>query len=319
MRSFMLALLPVLLVSCFEPDERVFPFPGNTTTITDSVQTNQSWFDLESGTVISSNSLTDWDMAFESDPSGWRVVINSGADWFIYNTGSDNFSTNVGMPSQIQGLYDIKELWPDSTATGDWRKHGHVYVFARYANGRFTDHKRIRFINYTADSYLFYYEDSLLTDSVRISKDTATVFSYYSFTQKAQVFPEPNKSEYDLEFTSYYNLATLFGQTLPYKVGGVLQNAWNTSSAIDSINPFSNITPGTIPSLDFKTQRDIPGFNWKDVTVDITGGGTATYNVKTHYNYVIRTAQGNYFRLRFLSYTLDGRSGFPRFEYSLLE
>jgi len=133
------------------------------------------------------------------------------------------------------------------------------------------------------------------------------------------VYPEPDKAEYDLLFTSYYDRPTLFGQTIPYNVAGVLLNTWNTTGAIDSIRSFGEISMETIATLNFSQKRDIPGYNWKDVVVDITGGGSATYNVKTKYNYVIRTAQGNYFKLRFLSYTLDGRSGFPRFEFTSLQ
>lgn len=309
----------LIIYSCFDKDERVLPYPGEITSISDSIQTNQSWFDLETGTVVSSNPSADWELAFESNPEGWRVLVNSGADWFIYNTGSEDFATTVGMPVQLEGLYDSQRFWPDSTATGNWTLHDNIYLLARYENGRFGKHKKVRFLSFNEDAYEFYYVDSVAADTVTILKDGESNFSYYSFENNSQVYPEPGKTDYDLVFTSYYDLATLFGQTIPYKVGGVLLNTWNTNAAIDSIRSFAEIGTETISLLNFTGKRDVPGFNWKDVIVDITGGGTATYNVKTNYNYVVRTAQGNYYKLRFLSYTLDGRSGFPRFEYSLLQ
>ena len=130
---------------------------------------------------------------------------------------------------------------------------------------------------------------------------------------------EPDRSAYDMVFGSYYDMATNFGITMPYLVGGGLINVWQTTAALDSVTGYSEITTETIPALDLKPQRDIPGYNWKTVTVDVSGGGAATYDVKTHYHLLIRTAQGNYFKLRFISYSLDARSGYPQFEYQLLE
>lgn len=318
MRLLIVSVVSCLLYGCFEPDERVMPYPREITTINDSVQTWQSWFDLESGN-ITVNRILDWDLAVESDPAGWRVVVNSGADIFIYNTKTIQFPADVQMPGPLNGLFDNQQLWPDSTAIGDWTTHRYTYLMAKYSNGKFTNYKHLQFMSFTDSTFVFRYFSDSETDTVVMLKDQETNFSYYSFDKRSQVFPEPAKNTYDLLFTSYYDMPTLFGQTMPYKVGGVLLNASNTSAAIDTLHNFDDITRETIPIFDFISRRDIPGYNWKDVTVDITGGGSATYTVKSNYNYIILTAQGNYFRLRFLSYTLDGRSGYPRFEFSLLQ
>lgn len=318
MRLLFLSVVSSLLYSCFEPDERVIPYPREITTINDSVQTYQSWFDLESGNVTV-NRIIDWDLAVESAPEGWRVVVNSGADLFIHNTQNTQFPAELQMPLQLKGLYDNQQLWPDSTATGDWTIHNNTFLMAKYATGKFTDYRHLQFMSSTDSTFIFRYISDSETDTVIMIKDQETNFSYYSFDEKRQVFPEPDKNTYDLVFTSYYDMPTLFGQTMPYKVGGVLLNASNTRAVLDTLHGFDEISNEIIPMLDFSDRRDIPGYNWKDVTVDITGGGSASYTVKSNYNYIILTAQGNYFRLRFLSYTLDGRSGYPRFEFSILQ
>jgi hypothetical protein len=319
MRIFILITLNFLIASCFENDERVHPYPGVITTISDSIQIYQSWFDLETGMVTSVNPAVDWELAFENRPEGWRIKVNSGADWFIYRTSIEDFTVPVQMPSTLRGLYDLQQLWPDSTATGNWNLHQKIYLLAKYKNGSFAEPWKIRFLNYTDSSYSFYFENSMNHDTVTIVKDNLSNFSYYSFRDGIQVYPEPDKAEYDIVFTSYYDTPTLFGQTIPYKVGGVLLNTLNTMAAVDSVRRFDEISISTIEALNFTGTIDVPGYNWKDVVVDITGGGSATYNVKSDYNYIILTAEGNYFKLRFLSYTIDGRSGFPRFEFSLLE
>jgi len=283
------------------------------------VQSVQSYFDLESAGTVKSNRVNEWQLGFESAAEGWRVIVNSGADWFIYNTGKSEAVNGIQMPSGLNGLYDTQEAWPDSTAIGNWIANNTVYLLARYENGTFSGHRQIFFISYSDTTYLFTCSDSESTDTVVLLKDPEVNFSYYSVEKRSQVYPEPVKGSYDLLFTSYYDLATLFNQTIPYKVGGALLNIWNTTASIDSLHNYEEINIGTLSALDFSPRRNTPGYNWKNVVVDITGGGTATYEVKTHYNYVIRTSEGNYFKLRFLSYTLDGRSGFPRFEFSRLE
>jgi hypothetical protein len=319
--------LLLLLQSCFREDEKVKPFPGEITTITDSVQTYQSYFDFESGAIISVNPLNDWQLGFECGTNGWHIITNSGADWFIYNTGLTTTNNSLQMPVSLSGLYDTQGMWPEGTAAGNWVEFSsegkvytnNIYMLGRYTDGVFKQVKQIIFRQVTDSSYLFQYEDNSVTDSVLVSKKNDYNFVYYNFINRQQVEPEPMKTRYDIVFTSYFDLATLFGQTIPYHVGGVLMNVWNTMAVVDSSLNYAGITIETVAGLNFTNRHDIPGYRWKQVSVDITGGGTATYDVKTGYNYIFKTAQGNYFKMRFLSYTLDGRSGFPRFEYLRLE
>jgi hypothetical protein len=317
-------MLLLIMQACFKEDERVLPYPGITSTIPDSVQAYESFFDFESGEVISSFPINEWQLGFECGKNGWRIITNSGAGWFIYNTRQRIIPSGMEMPVNLAALYDVMHLWPDSTAVGHWVNTDNepgaytnfVYMMGKYTNGRFADRKEIQFLELTDTSYTFYYHDEHVSDTVIIKKNDEFNFTYYSFDKQNQIQPEPEKSTFDLMFTSYYDLATLFGQTIPYRVGGALINVWQTQVALDSTFQFDDIDAATIPQLNFSSQRDIPGYRWKNVTVDITGGGTATYEVRTNYNYIFRTQEGNYFKLRFLSYTLDGRSGFPRFEYS---
>jgi hypothetical protein len=320
-------LLMLLMQACFTEDEPVKPFPGRITTIQDSVQTFQTWFDLESGQTVAVNPVNVWQLGFECGTDGWHIICNSGAHWFLYNTGETGMNLSFHFPEALQGLYDVQSLWPQGTAAGDWsiaegmtrRYTGNVYLLGRLINGTFQQIKKVVFDEVTDSSYRFIYQDAVQSDSVTIRKKSGFNFVYYSFQANNQVQPEPGRDDYDLVFTAYYDLATLFGQTIPYHVGGALLNVWNTQVAVDSITNYKDITLDRIVGMDLTGERDIPGYRWKNVTVDITGGGSATYEVKTGYNYVVKTAQGNYFKLRFLSYTLDGRSGFPRFEFSRLE
>jgi hypothetical protein len=321
-------LLPMLVQACFKEDERVAPYPGDITTITDPVQKYQSYFDFESGIIVNTHDANVWQLGFECGSAGWHIVTNSGDGWFIYNTGQTSFDAVTDMPSKLNGLFDEQSAWPDSTAIGDWvTQNGetriysqHLYLLGKYVDGTFTQLIRISFLRLTDTTYQFCYRENAmaLSDTVEIRKNDACNFVYYNFMTQDQNQPEPEKTSYDIVFGSYYDLVTLFGQTIPYQVGGALLNVWHTSVAIDSVNSYENIGMESMTTTDFTSQRDIPGYRWKTVTVDITGGGGATYDVKTNYNYIFHTAEGNYYKMRFISYTLDGKSGFPRFEYQKL-
>jgi hypothetical protein len=328
--SLLYIILPTLLISsCFEKDERVPPYGREVTAIADSVQMYQSYFDFETGRVVKAISSHAWQLGFECGVAGWHIITNSGAGWFIYNTGQTVPDAVVNMPGSVDNLFDLPSAFPDSTAVGNWvamaetgTTYTHnMYLLGYYHGGKFKAIKQLAFLNVNDTAYRFFYKEmeSGISDTVSIVKNDTVNYVYYNFEKHQQVSLEPDKTAWDLAFGPYYDLATLFGMTIPYQVGGSFFNVWQTEAVLDSINPFDAINLDMVSGYQFTSQRDIPGYRWKGVTVDVSGGGSATYAVKTHYNYIFHTAQNNYYKLKFLSYTLDGRSGFPRFEYSKLE
>jgi hypothetical protein len=232
------------------------------------------------------------------------------------------------MPETVDHLFDVQSAYPDSTAVGDWvafQQGGpvytnHIYLLGKYSDGVFTQISQLAFLEVNDSTYRFYFRmQSGPSDTVTILKSDSVNFVYFSLKSMAQVNLEPDKTTYDLVFGPYYDLATLFGLTIPYPVGGGLLNCWQTEALLDSTLVFNAINAGTLPGYTFNSQRDIPGYRWKAVRVDVSGGGSAMYAVKLNYTYIFHTAQDNYFKLKFLSYTLDGRSGFPQFEFRQLE
>jgi hypothetical protein len=232
------------------------------------------------------------------------------------------------MPNIHASLYDIPGLWPDSTAVGTWcftsnpgkSYTKNVYLLGHLVSGTFQEIKEIVFLEGTDTSYTFSYHDRNTDsyDTVLMRKNNIYNFNYYSFDTRAPLNPEPPRTEYDVIFTSYYDMATLFNITQPYHVGGGLINVYETEGALDSITGYQQMNLNMALNNNFSAKRDIPGYQWKNVNVDISSVN-ATYSVKPHYTYLFRTQEGNYFKLRFLSYSLEGKSGFPRFEFGLLE
>jgi len=321
-------LISMLALSCFEEDQAVPHYAGKVTTIADSVQTHQSYFDFETGLVIASHRSNTWQLGFECGADGWHIITNSGDNWFIYNTGQTIPDQVTIMPEVVDHMYDVQAAYPDSTAVGNWvsfQKENpvytrNIYLLGRYSGGAFTEIRQLAFLNVNDSTYRFFYKEQTgITDTITLIKNDSANFVYFSFDLHQQVNMEPDKTRYDLVFGPYYDKATLFGMTIPYQVGGALLNCWQTEAALDSSRAFDEINYALLPGYTFINQRDIPGYRWKGVTVDVSGGGSATYAVKVHYNYIFHTAQDNYYKLKFLSYTLNGNSGFPQFEFRQLE
>jgi hypothetical protein len=316
-------LIIFILSSCFKEDVRLKPYNGVITVIPEPIQLNQSYFDFETGGVLASLPSHAWQLGFECTAEGWHIITNSGGNWFIYNTEQTLLNESASMPAKVDHLYDVPSAFPDSTAVGNWttispggNNYTHnVYLLGQYESGKFKDIKEVVFLSVNDTSYRFSYKEELsgLSDTIMILKNDTAGYVYL------QVNAEPGKELWDLAFGPYYDMATYFGVTIPYLVGGSFINTGYTEAVLDSVNSFDRIDAGMIPDYEFIRQRDIPGYRWKSVTVDVSGGGSATYKVKTNYNYIFHTAEDHYYKLRFLSYTHQGLSGFPQFEFKKLE
>jgi hypothetical protein len=325
---FLAILILFVLSSCFKEDERLKPYNGTITTIHDPVQTNTSYFDFETDSVIASVPSQTWQLGFECTAEGWHIITNSGANWFMYNTGQTDLNSSAGMPPQVDHLYDVPPAFPDSTAVGNWvtvspggnSYTNNVYLLGHYESGRFKNIKKVVFLSVDDLSYRFCYKEELsaLADTVQIIKKDSATYVYYNFDTKQQVNTEPDKEVWDLAFAPYYDLATNFGVTIPYPVGGSFLNAGYTEAVLDSVNSFERIDASMIPQYEFIRQRDIPGYHWKIPNVNISSG-SATYKVITNYSYIFHTSSDHYYKLRFLSYTHYGVSGYPQFEFIRLE
>jgi hypothetical protein len=322
-------LIIFILSACFKEDVRLKPYDGVITVIPEPVQLNLSYFDFETGQVISSIPSHTWQLGFECTPEGWHITTNSGGNWFIYNTGQPEQTGTQSMPASIDHLYDVPSAFPDSTAVGNWTTLSpggntytyNMYLLGHYENGTFRNIKQVVFLSVDDSSYRFSYKEDVsgISDTIMIIKNDTVNYVYFNFDTKQQVNIEPNKEIWDLAFGPYYDLATLFSVTIPYAVGGSFINSGFSEAVLDSVNSFDQINAGMIPGYEFRSQRDIPGYSWKNVTVDATGGGTATYMVKSNYNYIFHTAEDHYYKLKFLSYMHNGLSGYPQFEFKKLE
>lgn len=326
--KYTLLLFILALVSCFEEDTPVEPWPGEVTTIPEDIETYFSYFDFESGEIVASYPANSWQIGFECGSDGWHIQINSGDNWFLWNSYQNDFEADIEPPQSVLWSFDKQSAYSDSTAAGNWviitdetyTYTKHIYFLGKYIGGNYFNVQRLQFIQVDDKQYNFLQRDekSGITDTVIITKSELCNYIYYNILSRQMIEIEPRKEDFDIIFGPYYDLATQFGVTIPYLVRGTFINSWQTTAVLDSINDYDRINFEMLDEYVFSGQKDVIGYRWKDIIVD-PDSGTAQYKVKPHYNYIIHTSSDKYYKLRFLSFSIDGVSGYPRFEYKELK
>ena len=325
-RIYIYNIVPLLLLifnACFEEDKKVSPYPGEVSTIEYNISDYESYFDLESNTIISYNSIQDWDLGFECSINGWHIRVNSAKGLFIHKTDMNTFNEELSSNDLNNWGFDASNGNLNLTAIGIWLDTinfislNKLYIIGISEGSGIKPIYKIQFTKVDSLDYNFIYQSYNYTsiDSSVIHKSDSVNFVYYSFSEKKQKYLSPNKENYDLIFAPYYDSVSINNlPDTPYLVRGVLINRYKVLATLDTINYYDEIGYYGLNKYLFSSQRDLIGYNWKEVNVDFSYG-TATYNVLTNRTYIIKSTEGNYYKLKFISYSLNGIDGFPRFEY----
>ena len=309
------------LTSCFKEDKPIKPHSQEVLTVSESIYTHQSFFDLATRQIVSVNPVDAWDLGFESSVDGWHIIINSGKYLGVYSSGMTDFNGLTTVPLTAKWRFDKSDGNLDSTAINKWLTSqliatNEVFVVGINDGVKYSPFKKIVFTSLTAGVYSFRFANMDGTEEkmFSISKNPSENFVYYSFADGGKdVTVEPPKNSWDFVFTQYSTiLYTDQGIATPYFVRGVLNNRNGVEVALDSLIGFTNITSADISRLQFSVKSDAIGYDWKSVKID---GTTATYAVRPKNTYVIKSAGGLYDKLRFTGFFNDlGSPGYPRFE-----
>ena len=334
-------ILPgLILSSCFKEDEKITPHdPGDV--ITDSVRIAndglyyyQAYYDLSSERIVSTNQRNTWDLGFEGSEKGSRIILNSANFMVSAESGITDFS----LPIDTVGYtwkFDASSGNPDTTAFGGWVSYSgsdslkiysnQIYVIDRGydAEGRLRGLKKVVFMEVTDTYYVLRFAnlDGSSDDTDTVYKDPAVNFACFSFDDGgSQIQIEPPKDKWDLVFTQYTTLLyTDEGDPYPYLLTGILSNPAGVTVAQDTLFDFISIDLNTALSLHFTPTPDEIGYDWKDIVGDVSSGDVS-YIIVEGRNYVVRDAEGFYYKLRFISfYSLNnGDKGVPTFEFQKL-
>jgi hypothetical protein len=292
----------------------------------------QVYYDLGSGQVVSTNLKTEWDLGFECSPEGWHILLNTSCFMVAAGTGSDDFNAQLDTTG-FDWRFDKSDGDLDSTAIGNWFSWSEpdsnkiytneVYVIDRGYDeaGNLRGLRKIVFLAIDEDGYTFRFArmDGSEETTFNLTKDPSVNFMCFSFDDGGkQLNLEPPKYAWDLLFTQYTTLLyTNEGDPYPYIVTGVLANRIDVEVARDTLMDFQEIDFSSLDHLEFNTVQDEIGYDWKDVTGDVTSGNI-TYEIMPGLNYVIRDQTGFFFKLRFIDFYSAGEKGYPTFEYQKL-
>ncbi|MCK5134644.1 MAG: HmuY family protein [Bacteroidales bacterium] len=309
-------LLPVflaaslLLTSCFEEDE-IVPVHKSGELETLSVELGESYhtqvfLDLSTYSIQASNSIYDWDLAFECKVDEWHVILNS-AKMMLAGNSMDTSFQQVDSDEGLEMNFDHSGGDPDSTAIGQWYdKSGdslqslqYVYVIdlGLGPEGQNTG-KRKTTLDIEDGNYLLRHAALDGSDEQTLLIEKASDFSYVYFSFDSGTVPvAPEKDRWSLKCTRYSTmLITDDGEQYPYLVTGVLINPYGMSVAMDSSDFFSIKLQDTIRHT-FSSDLDIIGYDWKFYSFD-----NELYTIVPDKNYIIRNIDGYYYKLRFISF-----------------
>lgn len=273
----------------------------------------QLFYDLKTNRIVSRNLKTAWDLAFETSPEGYHVVLNSSKMMFAYNTGKKDFNAVVISDTAGNMKWDTPDGNRSTTAIGDWREHGNVYIIDRGIGNAGTRLGlwKVQFGSVDAEKYEVRIAPvgTNETSAITITKDTMYNLSFLSMGDKKQLIIEPPKNTWDLSFTQYTHIFT--DPYMPYLVTGCLLNRYNTQAVLDTANEFAAIDFSYLNRYDFSENINTIGYEWKAYT----GNNYVTYPEMT---YIIRSHEGIYYKLHFIDFIAAGVKGNPKWEYQRL-
>jgi hypothetical protein len=323
-------LLIVSLISCEKAESPIELPPQGTSKITSVTMgidyQTQVYFSFTSG-IVKTAPVNSWDFALESTPEGYHLFQNGGKNIYSYNTKLTDAAAVAKNANFYRSLptdsfqFDAPCGLPDSTVMKNWRNPDgsskkEVYII----NINRTSYKKIVLNSVSAIAYSLSYSDLDGKDmkTIDIPKDPLCNYSYFSFDNGGTVVaPEPVKTTWDVVFTRYRYF--FVKEQLPYIVSGVLLNPYNTAAVEDSVSGYTNITYPTIATSPFSIYRDVIGYDWKDVKVDINTN-TAVYTTKPKNCYVVRTQTDGFWKIHFLNfYDTNKEKGTPTFEYEQIQ
>lgn len=327
LKYLVILLIMIMLTSCFKEDIPVMPHEGNELSITESIYTHRSYFELASGSVVAVNPVEAWDLGFESSKTGWHIIVNSGRYMGIWSSHSTGFEGITSVPSTAVWKFDKSDGNKDSTAVGNWLSpetgipSGEVYVLGINNGVKYVPYRKIVFLSVSPGTYSFRYSEMNGSgeNTYEITKDTTRNFVYFSFSDGAgSVIIEPEKTGWDVVFTQYATtLYTDDGIPTPYFVRGGLSNPCGVEVALDTLTAYEEISSADIQRFPFSPNEDAIGYDWKTVQINDV---SATYSIRQNFTYIIKSVTGDYYKLRFTGFYDDsGAPGYPRFETERIE
>lgn len=312
------------------------------------VQPNQVYIDLSSGGNATAP-RTSWDLGFYGG-SEFRVAINGSLKMAAKQLETTNIdevqapdetmiiSQGNGVGSQIDN--PVGNITGTAIAAiSDNDADNKVYLINMGSNpsetapaagsegsasGTSRGWKKVRILKSGNDYKIQYANIDATTHQEKIiSKNAAFNFTFFSLGSEGTVNVEPQKNQWDINFTTFTNLV---GPTTPYYYPDfVVTNTKGGAKSYqvlvsDSVN-YDNFTLSSVTDASFNDDQRNIGSNWRSTSVTGSGGfPVSAFVLKTDRFFVIKDPAGNIYKLKFTGgANASGERGYPSFVYSLLQ
>lgn len=177
--------------------------------------------------------------------------------------------------------------------------------------------KKIRILKQNGEYVLQYAGlDETTYHEVNMEKDAEYNFTFFSFETNTIVNVEPEKTKWDMCFTVFTNEISGFG-TYGYTDFITTNNLQNVKAYLVSTDDFQfeDFLKSDIEEEEFITTQRAIGSTWR-----IGGGPGVSPQIKDNIFYILKDAEGLYYKLKFSTLTnIGGERGFPQFRYAIVK
>lgn len=299
---------------------------------------NTAYIQFRTGTQTSV-ARESWDLAFATG-SEFKVLINGTTGAMASPTGKTDINAVSAADmsaadsaalvlsfTNLEGILHVDDpsmplSKPVISTIASSEASNEVYILSRGASG--VDAKPWKKIKITrnGEGYTLQHADAdaATSTSVTIAKDSELNFVYFSF-ESGIVDVEPAKDSWDISWTAGTSstpypdatngILAYFFQDLVYHniYGGV-----STAQVLEEDIPYADFTEQDSNTLTFDSSNRLAiGSGWRS-----GGGPSSAPAVKDDVYYVVKDAEDNIYKVRFLSLTKDGERGKPSLEFELV-
>lgn len=314
------------------------------------LEPNQVYVDLSSGkmTTIVRNS---WDLGFYSG-TDFRVVLNGSVKMAAKQLATTNIdevqisdetmiiSQGTGIASQVDDpTGDItKTAIAAVSVTDSENKVYLLYLGNKPAatapvlgkegavGGDTRGWKKIRVLKSGNDYKVQYANiDATTHEEIIISKNSAYNFTFFSLTDKKVVNVEPQKNQWDINFTTFTNIIPSGASTVPYFYPDFVSNNLNGNAkayqVLTTAFTYEAFTLANVDNTKFTADQRNIGSNWRGTSVTGADGiPVSQFVLKTDRFFVIKDPAGNVYKLKFTGGAkADLERGHPTFQYAILK
>lgn len=314
------------------------------------LEPNQVYIDLSSGKMTTAV-RNSWDLGFYSG-SDFRVVLNSSVKMAAKKLATSNIdevqvadetmiiAQGTGFSDQVDdSAGDItKTAIAAVSSTDSDNKVYLLYLGNKPAaaapvlgkegavGGDTRGWKKIRVLRSGSD-YKVQYADIASTthEEIVISKNSAYNFTFLSLIDKKVVNVEPQKNQWDINFTTFVNVIPNGATTVPYFYPDYVTNNLNgnakTYQVLTSAFTYDAFTLANVDNTKFTADQRNIGSNWRSTSAPGPDGNPMTqFVLKTDRFFVIKDPAGNVYKLKFTGGSkADLERGHPTFQYALLK